>query len=184
MTAPDEALRLWTFQYAPVVDALARGRWIADWDATPENWRPAYRWMAVELDRHLAVRGIPPADGAPIWCWHSCATRDDAETVVGTAPTATTAYWLFGSRDACRGLVRLELDVPTTHVLLSSYSRFNDILFEPIPEDEAGLAERRMMFEPPWLAHPHDEIQAVLPCIEPAWLRAMEPVVVPDELRD
>lgn len=184
MSAPPEPLRLWTFQYSRVVDALARGRWVAPWEATPENWRPAYRWMATELDRSLVARGLPRSSGAPIWCWHSCSTGEDAETVVGTPPTGTTAFWLFGSRDACRGLVRLELDVPPDLALLSSYSRFNDVLVEPVPTDAAALAARRTMFDAPWLDHPHDDIQAVLPWIEPAWLRATEPVVVPDSLGD
>ncbi len=160
---PDSQVRLWTFQNLQVAERLIAGSsHRADWDCTPQNFRLAYRWMADELLKIAPGLG----DDAPVWCWHSC------NGVRGQMPTVGTAAMLLSEYDLEQGMVVIELAVPRSLVLLSSYyawNRFLDVTLVKKRWPRSPLRKRRLFGEP-LMWHGTDDIQAVLPSIEPQWL--------------
>lgn len=166
-------VRLWTFQDAAVVPALkGPGAYRASWAETPANWRIAYEWMAKQLAE--STKGA--ANDAPVWCWHSCNGR------LGAAPTVGTAAFLLSEYQIGQGMVAVELAVPVEHVLLSSYHAWNRFLDFVIVNQRLPRNQRRArkMFVEPMFKHDTDDIQAVIPFIEPAWLRGVTDLTVAD----
>jgi hypothetical protein len=165
------AVRLWSFQRAAVVAVVrSSGVYRADWADAPKNWRMAYEWMA---DQMVEATNHKSAD-APIWCWHSCNGK------IGSPPTVGTATALFGSVESVQGMVTLELAVPSEFVLLSSYHEWNAFLDYVIVEKRLPNTRRkyRKMFAEPLLKHDADEIQAVIPFIDSAWVRGVSELTV------
>jgi hypothetical protein len=159
-------VRLWTFQRSAIVVALkGPGAYRASWAETPANWRIAYEWMA----RQIADRAECTGTDAPIWCWHSCNGR------LGAAPTVGTAAFLLSEYQLGQGMVAVELAVPVEYVLLSSYHAWNSLLDFVIVNQRLPKSHRRAgrMFADPLFKHDTDDIQAVIPFIEPAWVRGV-----------
>jgi hypothetical protein len=162
----EATVRLWTFQQAGVVPALKGPQaYRASWCETPANWRIGYEWMAQELATSTNCKN---AD-APVWCWHSCNGR------LGAAPTVGTAAFLLSEHQLGQGMVVVELIVPMAFVVLSSYhawNRFLDfvIVNQRLPENQR---QARTMFADPLFKHDTDDIQAVIPLIEPDWVRGI-----------
>lgn len=167
----NSSIRLWSFQSAAIMPTLVAGRvHRADWSFAPANFRLGYEWMSESL------ASILPGScrSAPVWCWHSCNGE------IGAPPTVGTAMSLLGFEAVNENLVALELSVPSDCVLLSSYyawNRFLDVisLKERLPRSQL---RRRWLFESPLLRHSTDDIQAVIPEIQPSWvLRASKLVL-------
>jgi hypothetical protein len=168
----DEAcVRLWTFQGAAIAAALkGPSAYRASWDETPANWRIAYKWMA----QQLAAATNDTSAAAPIWCWHSCNGH------LGAAPTVGTAAFLLTGCQLGQGMVAVELAVPAEFVLLSSYHAWNSFLNFVIVNQRLPKNHRRArrMFADPLFKHDTDDIQAVIPFIEPAWVQGVTELVV------
>lgn len=167
----DSRLRLWTFQSKQVAERLIAGvSHRADWDRTPENFRLAYRWMASKLLE------ITPelSDDAPVWCWHSCNGNR------GHIPTVGTAGMLLSEDEFEQGMIVAELAVPRSKVLLSSYYAWNQFLDVTLVKKRwpRSPLRERWMFEEPLLRHETDDIQAVIPFIEPAWVIRSAPLMI------
>jgi hypothetical protein len=171
LKAKTATVRLWTFQQATVVPALkGPTTYRASWPETPANWRIAYEWMAKQLSE--ATNGA--ANDAPIWCWHSCNGR------LGNAPTVGTAAFLLSEYQIGQGMVAVELAVPVEFVLLSSYHAWNSFLDFVIVNQRLPKNHRRArrMFANPLFKHDTDDIQAVIPFIEPTWVRGVTELTV------
>lgn len=153
-------LHLWTFQAMEACEVLEKnGTLQVDWQITPVNWRPAYRWMAQEME----TQGVVLQGFAPVWAWHSCGGA------WGGRPTFDTARALLTDMQLADGICVVELDAPAEICLLSSYSRFcellDKILDNETPEREAFLD----MFDvPPIIAD--DDVQAALPYLKKEWV--------------
>ena len=134
-------------------------------ELAPANWRLAYEWMNQRLT-DLANRTL---SNPPIWCWHSC------NGTLGSAPTVATAVLLLSSYQIEQGMVTIELDVPVELALLSSYHRWNEFLDFVITKQRLPKSRRllQQMFAEPLLKDEHDDIQAVIPFIDPAWVRGV-----------
>lgn len=160
-------MKLWTFQSAELENLLDKYEVIhADWRLTPVNWRPAYQWMATEMERH----GIALNGHAPVWAWHSCG-KWYGQPTVGTARSLLTDYQLLN------GIVNIELEVPDELCLLSSYGRFNELLDEVIDYGAIRHPECHYeMFSLPLEMEPNDDVQAAIPCIRKEWIREIRPV--------
>lgn len=164
-------LRLWTFQSRLIVPNLLAGQvHYGSWPHTPQNFRLGYRWMA---DR-LRITAPEIAEHPPIWAWHSC------QGVPGQQPTVGVACGLLSEYDIQQGMVVMELLVPPGMALLSSYYGWNRFLDVVITKHRLPRSRRRSrwMFEEPLLRHEHDDIQAVIPTIDPRWIRHIEPLIV------
>lgn len=136
--------------------------------------RASYAWMSERMAERL---GEDTAFDAPVWCWHSCHDGFDGDTQRGAAPTDETARDLFGvflERDRLE-IDRLELEVPDELVLLSSYKIWNDFYMDGEEVPDGGWAR---MFEEPLLDHHFDDIQAVIPWIEPEWVNSIDELVL------
>jgi len=159
-------MKLWTFQSAELENLLDKVEVVyAEWQLTPVNWRPAYVWMAAEMERH----GIELNGHAPVWAWHSC-SKWFAPPTVGTAMSLLTDYQLLN------GMVTIEMEVPDELCLLSSYARFNELLDEVIDFGTIRHPEAHYeMFSLP-LELDMDEIQAVIPCINKDWILEIRPI--------
>ena len=159
-------MKLWTIQKDVIIDSL-KFRHFAAWEYASENFRPGYRWMAHHLRRHTGV------DAVPVWCWHSCNGRR------GAGPTVNTAHSLIGDWDFYAHQMHvIELQVPESVSLLSSYWLWNELLDETIttqriPDFDSHYVS---MFEEPLIKHDTDDIQAVLPYIERAWIVDVRPL--------
>jgi hypothetical protein len=167
----EATVRLWTFQQAAVVPALKGPEaYRAPWTETPANWRIAYEWMA----KQLAEATKSAANDAPIWCWHSCNGQLNA------APTVGTAAFLLSEYQLGQGMVALELAVPAEFVLLSSYNAWNSFLDFVIVNQRLPKNQRRAqkMFAEPMFKHDTDDIQAVIPFIESAWVQGVTELAV------
>jgi len=165
------SVRLWTFQQAAVVPAFnGPGSYRASWDETPANWRIAYEWMAQQLAKATNCT----ATDAPVWCWHSCNGR------LGAAPTVGTAAFLLSEHQIGQGMVAVELAVPMELTLLSSYHAWNSFLDFVIVNQRLPRNQRRArrMFAEPIFKHETDDIQAVIPFIEPNWVRSVTELTV------
>lgn len=156
--------RLWTFQSKDVMPSLANGeRYFADWRRTPVNWKPPYLWMKRKLDSKTGLDISHP----PIWCWHSC------DGVWRGPPTVGTANMLLAADEIQRGMVAIEVLVPTSLVLLSSYTQWNTFIdvFIKRRRIPASNHRSRRMFDEPLIKHNCDCIQAIIPFIEPEWVQ-------------
>lgn len=69
-------------------------------------------------------------------------------------------------------MIVLGLDVPAELVLLTSYSRWNDAIDDALEQRTERINGELFsdMFDPPLLKHDMDDIQAVIPRIEPGWV--------------
>ncbi len=154
-------LRLWSFQSMTACEILEKkGILYAEWDFAPVNWRPAYEWMALEM----AARGIELNGNAPIWAWHSCEGQLHAPPTLGTARNQLTDMQIL------EGICVVEFDAPTELCLLSSYTRFNDLLDVYLQQEALPSREFFMdMFEVLPLRE-HDNIQAALPYLKMSWV--------------
>jgi hypothetical protein len=158
-------MKLWTLQRDCVAESLGR-RHVVDWEFTPTNWRDIYRWMVHFMSRHLGNECVD----APVWCWHSCNGK------FGSGPTVGTAEALMGDWEYHAHQTRvIELDVPDRLPLLSSYGSWNELMdlaleTRAVPPLDSPLVA---MFDPPYFQHDTDDIQAVLPYIEPEWVVAV-----------
>jgi hypothetical protein len=158
-------MKLWTLHRDCVADSLDRQH-VADWEFTPTNWREIYRWMVYFMSRHLGHEFVD----APVWCWHSC----DGKFASG--PTVETAEALMGDWEYYAHQTRvIELDVPDRLPLLSSYWGWNELMDLAIETNAVPALDSSFvaMFDPPYFQHDTDDIQAVLPYIEPEWVVAV-----------
>lgn len=153
-------MKLWTFQSAEVENWLEKQSvFRAEWKFTPLIWRPSYQWMAEAMESHgIALNGF-----APVWAWHSC--REWRRP-----PTVETALMLLTDYQLLNGMVVIEMEAPDELCLLSTYSRFNDLLNEVIDEGAVLYPQAYSnMFQLPVQLN-GDDIQAVLPCIDMDWV--------------
>ncbi len=159
-------MKLWTFQSDEIENLLEKQPvFFADWKFTPVNWRPAYRWMANEMERN----GIPLSGHAPVWAWHSCAQWHKGPTV-GTAMNQLTDYQLLN------GMVIIEMNAPDELCLLSSYGGFIELLDEVIDYGEIKHADCHFdMFSLP-LELNHNDIQAAIPFVQRDWIIEIRPI--------
>jgi len=165
---PERTFRLWSFQRADVPKLMQREtRYCASWEHTPRNWRVAYEWMARELQSRKGLSGCQ----ALVWCWHSCRKWE-------AGPTVEVAESLLSDWDREQGLVTVELIVPEQLSLLSSYRMWNELL--DVVHDSGSLPSslefHESMFEEPLLRDEEDNVQAVLPYIESAWIVDVRPL--------
>jgi len=166
-------VRLWSFQSASIEPTLAAGRrHIAQSLPVGHNFRFAYDWMTERLTAALGT----PLDSPPVWCWHSCEGRWRRRPTVGTATALLGDYALREPH------VRLELTVPVNLMLLSSYSAWNRLLDTTIVRSRPLRSHRwaQYVFARPYLRDEGDNVQAVIPWIEPNWIRSMQPLVIRD----
>ncbi|MCA9179349.1 MAG: hypothetical protein KDB14_33055 [Planctomycetales bacterium] len=109
-------------------------------------------------------------ESPPVWCWHSCGNP-------GIGPTVQTALSLFGSSISQVERVTIRLDVPDDYMVLSSYFCWCEILnlvIEGTPVEQDSLSE---MLSEPLMSPEGDDVQAVLPYIDPRWVVAICPLV-------
>lgn len=109
-------MRLWMIVEMPFLQVLrTRGEVIADGRRVWRDCRPAYRWMAAQMERRI---GPPPRPRAyPLWGWAQWSgpnRRPDMRSS-GHLPRGTQCY-------------RLTLDVPEQQVLLSDFSDWHMVL--------------------------------------------------------
>ncbi len=151
---------LWSLQSSALEDQLDKNPvYYVDWKHTPVNWRPAYEWMAQEMER----LGLSLHGHAPVWAWHSCG-QWHAPPTIGTALAQLTDYQLLN------GMVIFELDVPDECCLLSRYSGFIQLIDEVVEHGELITPHvHRGMFCLP-TALEGDDIQAALPCLRKEWV--------------
>jgi hypothetical protein len=93
-----------------------------------------------------------------------------------------TATSLLGDYALREPHVTLELTVPANLMLLSSYSAWNRLLDTTIVRSRLPRSHRwtRYVFARPYLRDKGDDVQAVIPWIEPSWIRSIQPLVVRD----
>ncbi len=153
-------MHLWTFQPAELEDLLEKQPvFCAEWKFTPVNWRPAYEWMAAEMERH----GIHLEGHAPVWAWHSCKTWN-------TGPTVDTATELLTDYQLLNGMILIEMNVPDELCLLSTYSGFIGLLDEVLDHGAILHPDRHHdIFTLP-LHLKGDDIQAAMPCLRREWV--------------
>jgi hypothetical protein len=156
-------MKLWTVQAREFVEQLSRGPICGAWNRTPQNWRGYYRWMAMQWNARVHCERL----NVPIWCWHSCNGIEYSCPTVGTIAMLMGDWNFFAVR-----MTVLEIDVPQALAVLSSYSRWNDAIDHAIylrsdSIDDAAFAD---MFDSPLIRHDTDDIQAVIPRIEPSWV--------------
>lgn len=79
---------------------------------------------------------------------------------------------LLSEYDIEQGIVAIELLVPCEIVLLSSYYAWNEFMDRAIERKRLPTSTRRgrWMFAEPLLKHDIDDIQAVIPWIDPKWI--------------
>ncbi len=159
-------MKLWTFQSAEIENLLEKlPVFYAEWAFTPVNWRQAYEWMAVEMERN----GIHLNGYAPVWGWHSCGNWYKGPTV-RLAMDMLTDYQLLN------GMVVLEMEVPDELCLLSTYSGFIELLDEVIDYGEIRHADCHFnMFSLPVILD-NDDIQAAIPYIRSEWVLDIRPI--------
>lgn len=153
-------LHLWSFQSMEACEVLQKsGTLRTDWSRTPVNWRPAYRWMAAEMQQ----RGILLDHFAPIWAWHSC------DGVLYGAPTVGTARSLLSDLQIIEGVCVVEFEAPENLCLLSSYERFCaliDHFLDGYMTDQESFID--MFNVSP--VQDYDSIQAALPYLQMDWV--------------
>lgn len=153
-------LHLWSFQSMEACEVLEKtGTLRTEWSRTPINWRPAYRWMASEMERG----GILLDGFAPIWAWHSC------EGVLYAPPTVGTARNLLSDLQILEGICVVEFEAPVEFCLLSSYGRFCELLDQILENEVIDKEEFTDMFNMLPLAA-YDDIQAALPYLKMEWV--------------
>ncbi len=153
-------MKLWTIQSAELENLLEKNPvFVSDWKFSPINWKPAYVWMASQMElNHIALSG-----NAPIWAWHSCGDWHHGPTVAH-ALSVLTDYQLLN------GVLLLELEVPDAYCLLSTCSGFYELIDVVIAEGELVHPEQFIgMFSLP-LSLNGDDIQAAIPCIRQDWV--------------
>lgn len=79
-----------------------------------------------------------------------------------------------------QGMMVVELAAPSHITLLSSYSRWNDLLDAAIQKKsiDRDAAYWDEMFLPPLLKHDFDDVQSALPYLEKSWVRSARRLVV------
>lgn len=162
--AEDSSVLLWSFQPRDVIRRVLAGEiYRAPWPSLSNVWTDLYLWMAQHWVRSVAI--IP--EFVPIWCWHSC----DGQWQ--TPPSVSTAISLFGCEAQTREHVVVELCVPSSLVLLSSYAAWNRFMDNAIIRGRVPNSEmrRRWVFAEPLFRHAGDDIQAVIPWIDSQWIR-------------
>lgn len=153
-------LHLWSFQSMEACEVLEKnGILRTDWKRTPINWRPAYQWMAVEMN----AQGIDLEGFAPIWAWHSCNGK------WGGSPTFETARTLLTDMQLAEGICVVELDAPADLCLLSSYQLFCELLDNVLDNMPLERDASLKMFDVSILQD-YDAIQAVLPMLRMDWV--------------
>lgn len=169
-------MKLWTLQRDCVAESLY-SRHVVDWKFTPVNWRDIYRWMVHFMSQHLGHEFVD----APVWCWHSCEGRFGSQPTVGTADALMGDWGYYAHQTRI-----IELDVPDRLPLLSSYSGWNDLMNSAIESRAVPALDSPFvaMFNPPYFQHEADDIQAVLPYIEPAWVVAVRRLPATAERRE
>ncbi|MEM6473802.1 MAG: hypothetical protein AAF802_29865 [Planctomycetota bacterium] len=113
-----------------------------------------------------STRRLRNAD-VPIWCWHSC------NGIEGACPSVGTFALLMGDWNFyAAGMACLELSVPSELTLLSSYSRWNEAVDDAMDRRADSIDSNIFidMFDPPLIKNDTDDIQAVVPRIEPEWV--------------
>ncbi|WP_050477161.1 DUF3841 domain-containing protein [Herbaspirillum rhizosphaerae] len=155
-------MKLLTFQLAQREAALTSGeRYVVPWTCVEQAWLPAYRWLVAVWEG----RSGEAVNSAPVWCW---------QRLAGDVSVADCALELFSEADRQAGILMLELDVPPSMVLLSSYSAWNDLLYGLIGNGDVPAGEAcRSMFDVGHLDDGNDAVQAIIPFIEPAWIISM-----------
>ncbi len=153
-------MHLWSFQSVEAEEYLDKnGRLVATWRHTPLTFRPAYHWMAIQMEE----RGIDLGGHAPIWAWHSC------QGVLHHPPTLNTVRHLLTDYQLMQGVLLLEFEAPDELCLLSSYALFLEMIDRYVegakPDPDLFLS---MFAVPPIAAG--DDIQAALPYLEADWI--------------
>ena len=171
--------QLWTFQSEKVVKILQSGQTLCvDWKHTPSGkWRQAYRWMAQEMEnRQLLLNGC-----APVWAWHSCGEAE-------RRPSLMDARMLLSDYEIEQGYQTIEFYCPKKYVLLSLYSKWNDIFYtfleyEDPPEIKASSIEQLFNFSLDNCMNENESIQATLPFLNPEWIYDIRPLKLkPDNM--
>ena len=156
-------LKLWTLQHRKLSSSSENRKIVSSWERTPQNWRNAYRWMVSQWQTRLGLQ----LDSAPIWCWHSCNGKLHSPPTVGTAALLMGDYAYY--RDST---IVLEIDVPESFCLLSSYFVWNDAVDDFFENKRITIAADRFdnMFDEPLIRHDTDDVQAVIPYILSEWI--------------
>lgn len=110
-------MRLWMLVPDVVFRTLERdGEVVTDGRRSVRDLRPAYRWMAEQMEERI---GPPPRPGAfPLWAWAQWSgphRRKPDMRCGGHAPTGAKCF-------------RLTLDVPQSQVLLSDFDDWHSVL--------------------------------------------------------
>ncbi len=156
-------LHLWSFQATAACEVLEKtGILQVSWDKTPINWRPAYHWMATEMEK----QGITLQGFAPVWAWHSCGG------ILCGAPKLGTARALFSDLALMDGIWVVEFEATADLCLLSSYARFNALLNVILDDQTLDQEAFIDMFDVPPIAY-YDDIQVVLPYLKMEWIKGI-----------
>ena len=83
-------------------------------------------------------------------------------------------------------MITVVMEVPGDCALLSSYYAWNAFLDHVIERGRIPVAARMAgwMFQQPLLKHPADDIQAVIPYIDPAWISGINALTIEGRSRD
>lgn len=151
--------RIWSFQSRLFVDKLdLESVGTPDWQALTPSIQLAYKWMANQLSLKTAYQ----TDSPPIWAWSKF--EDSVK------PNLEAGKQLLSHDELSRGVVLIELNVPTALLLHSCYETWNqflDLVIDQgtVPDDLEWL----QMFSRETI-HSSPTIQAVLPFIEKDWI--------------
>lgn len=87
---------------------------------------------------------------------------------------------LFGKSNISNGVFIIELNAPARLCLLSSYSKWNELLEAVIQQHSLAddIDQWEAMFTPPLLKHEGDDIQGVLPYLNMTWVDSIRPLIV------
>jgi len=161
----EHVMRVWSLQPESAADKMrTRSRYYTSWEFVQKSWQPAYRWMV----RAMEARGVSTDGHPPIWAWQSCWPG-------GGPPTLLTARLLLGDHELERGVVIVELEVPASSLVLSSYRRWNEALEHTIDHGSEPPDGFQSMFRISRRRR-NDDIQACLPHVEKVWIMRTWPL--------
>jgi hypothetical protein len=129
-------MTLWTIQPVGAWTALKRrGNLRGDARRVEKSYRPAYEWMAKQMEQRI---GLPPTENAqPIWAWYRWRGEQQRK------PDLRSGAHL----DRGQTGIRLELDVEERRVLLSDFDLWHFVLnywYLPASEKEGDAFEAEL----------------------------------------
>jgi hypothetical protein len=158
-------MRVWSFQReSTAAEMQSRPRFHASWEYVESRWQPAYRWMV----RAMEERGVSTGGHPPIWACQACSPD-------GGPPTLETARSLLSDAELEHGVIVVELEVPASSLVLSSYGDWNAALDHTIDHGTEPPDAFRSMFDVSRRRR-NDDIQACLPYVEKDWIVATRPL--------